>query len=128
MSDVITETASGLSFSYIAGDENVQPIDPSQPDTTVVDLGKLWHRYDGNAFECEIRLTAEDGGGFSVYAPQLPGVVSQGETEEDALENAKDALREALVSYRNLRQDVPWNDDIEPAKQEEKAKWIVVHV
>jgi predicted RNase H-like HicB family nuclease len=31
--------------------------------------------------------------GFSVWVPGLPGCASQGETEEEALENIKDAIR-----------------------------------
>ncbi len=34
--------------------------------------------------------------GYSVSCPTLPGCWSQGETEEDALENIKDAIEEYL--------------------------------
>lgn len=34
--------------------------------------------------------------GFSVSVPGLPGCWSQGSTEEEAIENIKDALREYL--------------------------------
>lgn len=34
--------------------------------------------------------------GYSVSCPALPGCWSQGETEEDALENIKDAIEEYL--------------------------------
>ena len=34
--------------------------------------------------------------GFSVWVPGLPGCVSQGETEEEALANIADAVREYL--------------------------------
>jgi predicted RNase H-like HicB family nuclease len=34
--------------------------------------------------------------GYSVSCPVLPGCWSQGETEEDALENIKDAIEEYL--------------------------------
>ncbi len=34
--------------------------------------------------------------GYSVLCPVLPGCWSQGETEEDALENIKDAIEEYL--------------------------------
>jgi predicted RNase H-like HicB family nuclease len=36
--------------------------------------------------------------GFAVSAPVLPGCHSQGATEEEALENIKDAIREYLAS------------------------------
>lgn len=35
--------------------------------------------------------------GFSVSVPGLPGCWSQGATEEEALENIKDAIREYLA-------------------------------
>lgn len=38
------------------------------------------------------RLSEEDGGGFLITFPDLPGCMSDGETEEDALENGKDAF------------------------------------
>jgi predicted RNase H-like HicB family nuclease len=34
--------------------------------------------------------------GFSVWVPGLPGCCSQGETEEEALVNIQDAIREYL--------------------------------
>jgi len=34
--------------------------------------------------------------GYSVSCPALPGCWSQGETEEDALENIKDAIEDYL--------------------------------
>lgn len=36
--------------------------------------------------------------GFSVSCPGLPGCWSQGETEEKALENIQDAIREYLAA------------------------------
>jgi len=37
-------------------------------------------------------LEPAEEGGFGVYVPELPGCFSQGETEEDALDNIKDAI------------------------------------
>jgi predicted RNase H-like HicB family nuclease len=36
--------------------------------------------------------------GFSVSCPGLPGCWSQGETEEEAIENIQDAIREYLAA------------------------------
>ena len=38
----------------------------------------------------------ESDEGFSVSVPGLPGCWSQGETEQEALENVRDAIREYL--------------------------------
>jgi predicted RNase H-like HicB family nuclease len=42
--------------------------------------------------------------GFSVSVPSLPGCWSQGETEEEALENIQDAIREYLAVAAELAQ------------------------
>ena len=40
--------------------------------------------------------------GYSVSVPGLPGCWSQGATEQDALENIKDAIREYLTAREEL--------------------------
>jgi len=40
--------------------------------------------------------------GFSVSCPGLPGCWSQGETEEEALENIQEAIREYLAALDEL--------------------------
>jgi antitoxin HicB len=42
--------------------------------------------------EFEVVLQPEEEGGFSVSVPALPGCHTQGETREEALEMAKDAI------------------------------------
>jgi predicted RNase H-like HicB family nuclease len=39
--------------------------------------------------------------GFSVSCPGLPGCWSQGETEQEALENIQDAIREYLAAVED---------------------------
>jgi predicted RNase H-like HicB family nuclease len=40
--------------------------------------------------------------GYSVSCPGLPGCWSQGETEEEAIENIRDAIREYLAAVDEL--------------------------
>jgi predicted RNase H-like HicB family nuclease len=40
--------------------------------------------------------------GYSVSVPELPGCWSQGATEEEALENIRDAIREYLAAREEL--------------------------
>lgn len=42
--------------------------------------------------EFEVVLQPEEAGGFSVSVPALPGCHTQGETREEALEMARDAI------------------------------------
>jgi predicted RNase H-like HicB family nuclease len=37
-------------------------------------------------------LEPSDEGGFTVYVPALPGCISEGETEEEALANIQEAI------------------------------------
>ena len=52
----------------------------------------------------KIRLE-ESEEGFTVWCPGLPGCWSQGETEEEALENIKDAIKTYLETVEILNKD-----------------------
>jgi predicted RNase H-like HicB family nuclease len=43
--------------------------------------------------------------GYSVSCPGLPGCWSQGATEEEAIENIRDAIKEYLAAVEYLIQD-----------------------
>jgi predicted RNase H-like HicB family nuclease len=43
--------------------------------------------------------------GFAVWVPGLPGCWSQGETEEEALENIKDAIKTYVETIEILNKD-----------------------
>ncbi len=47
-------------------------------------------------------LLHESEEGYSVSCPGLPGCWSQGETEEEAIENIQDAIREYLAAVDEL--------------------------
>jgi predicted RNase H-like HicB family nuclease len=53
-------------------------------------------------YKVALRRTDE---GFSVSCPGLPGCWSQGLTEQEALENIQDAIREYLAVAADLSQD-----------------------
>ena len=40
----------------------------------------------------KVVLETSEEGGFTVYVPSLPGCISEGETEEEALANIREAI------------------------------------
>lgn len=49
-------------------------------------------------------------GGFTVLVPALPGVVTEGDTVEEALANAGDAIRLCLEDLQSQGLDIPESD------------------
>ena len=71
-----------------------------------------WIQYPPRScYDCRVALFAEPEGGFSVYAVNLPGVCSQGETEEQALAGIKDSLAAAIGEYL-ADGEIPWSDEV----------------
>lgn len=64
----------------------------------------------------KVVLERSDEGGFTVYVPSLPGCVSEGETEEKALRN----IREAIELYFE-----PVDDDLAPEEGREVREVVV---
>lgn len=59
-------------------------------------------------YEVRIRpLSDEHGGGFMAEVPELPGCMSDGETPQDALENAYDAIACWMEAAKEMGRAVP---------------------
>lgn len=56
---------------------------------------------------CVRQLSKEEGGGYLVEFPDLPGVISDGETPEEAVRNARDALKAVLLTMREFGESIP---------------------
>lgn len=60
--------------------------------------------------QIELIFEPQDEGGFTVYSPELPGLVTEGDTLEVAEQNAQEALELYVESMRDrgqpLRRDV----------------------
>ncbi len=54
-------------------------------------------------YTIKIKQTEE---GFAVWCPELPGCASQGDTEEEAKANIREAIREYLEVASELNKDV----------------------
>ena len=60
------------------------------------------------AYPFEVRpLSKEEGGGYSIHFPDLPGCWSDGSTPEDAIENGRDALQSWLAVAQEFDDDIP---------------------
>ena len=56
----------------------------------------------------EVRpLSKEEGGGYSIYFPDLPGCWSDGATPEEAIENGRDALQSWLTVAQEFGMTFP---------------------
>lgn len=53
-------------------------------------------------YKVNLKKTEE---GYAVWVPGLPGCWSQGQTEEEALENIKDAIKTYLETVEELSKD-----------------------
>lgn len=60
----------------------------------------------------KVILEPEPSGGFSVFVPSLPGCASQGESEEEAVANIREAIELYLWSLRDDKLPIPPDDVI----------------
>lgn len=60
-----------------------------------------------------IILVPEEEGGFSVEVPALPGCYTQGETREEAIDMAKDAIGLYLESCKAHSEPIPEESGVE---------------
>ncbi len=54
-----------------------------------------------------ILIEPAEGGGFIALVPDLPGCMSDGETEEEALHSVKDAIAEWIDEAKRLGRQIP---------------------
>jgi antitoxin HicB len=52
-------------------------------------------------------LPPEDGGGFSVTVPDLPGCMSDGDTPEEAIGNVQDAILAWIEAAQSMGRPIP---------------------
>ena len=79
------------------------------------------------AFRFHVAIVREDDGSVSVISLNLPGVVSCGESEAEAIEHFRDAAREVIASYESDGVEIPWkvcvDSDIPLGAQQ---RWIIL--
>jgi antitoxin HicB len=52
-------------------------------------------------------LSSEEGGGYLVEYPDIPGCMSDGETIEEAIANGREALRDCIAVFRESGRKIP---------------------
>ena len=77
-------------------------------------------------YAVHLLIVPEEDGRFSAVAINLPGAGSCGDTKEEAIENAKEAVKGVLESYKESGESIPWKDSRKDKTPGEK-KWINVH-
>ena len=89
-----------------------------------------WENFRDNVFECRVVLCPEPDGGYSAHALRLPGVATQGDSIDEALENIKEAFRGAIAVYQDDEHGIPWES--EPISIDRPAgsleRWFLVDV
>ena len=68
-------------------------------------------------------LTQEEGGGYLIEFPDLPGCMSDGETIEEALANGADAKRDWIAAMREAGRPVP--APTVDATEAYSGKWVL---
>ncbi|MGH6873034.1 MAG: type II toxin-antitoxin system HicB family antitoxin [Rhizomicrobium sp.] len=83
------------------------------------------------SYEFSVVLEPQEGGGYTVLVPALPEVVTESDTESEALANAKEAIRGILAWRRDHGIAIP--DDALPevrrceeAAEEVREDWAVL--
>jgi antitoxin HicB len=67
-----------------------------------VEIGNEELRIDQYPFTVR-PLSVDDGGGYLVEYPDIPGCIADGETPEEAIAEGKDALRCALLTMMEFK-------------------------
>ena len=79
-------------------------------------------------YRCHVCLIPEEDGSFSAIVVNLPGAGSCGDTEEEALENVREAILGVIESYIASGEEIPWKDaESEDIPAGAKHKWMLVN-
>ena len=65
-------------------------------------------------------LTPDDGGGFLIEFPDLPGCMSDGETVDEAIVSGYDAVQCWIAVAKEKDRDIPLPSDVE----NQSGKWV----
>jgi predicted RNase H-like HicB family nuclease len=93
-------------------------------------LNETWDE-PANRYECRVILCPEEEGGYSAHALNIVGVVSEGDSIDDALRNIADAFKATIEYHLESKEKIPWrNGDPEffAGMANTIERWITVDV
>ena len=86
------------------------------------------HKRTPQAYRCDLAISRDEDNRFSAVVLNLPGAGGCGDTKEEAIENAREAVLGIIESYRGDQLEIPWKDlttcAVDPGAEE---TWIVVN-
>ena len=65
-------------------------------------------------------LSKNDGGGYLIEFPDLPGCMSDGETIDEAIENGRDAVICWISAAKEIGRDIPQPGELD----QQSGKWV----
>ncbi len=81
-----------------------------------------------HAYRCHLLIVNDEGGGFSAIVLNLPGAGSCGDTFEEAVNNAKEAVVGVIEAYLESAEPIPWNDSSKAEiPSESQQRWVIVN-
>lgn len=86
-----------------------------------------WKKYLKSVYECRVYVCPDETGGYYAYVANLPGVVSEGETIEETIENIKEAFRGIVTTYQHSGESIPWSMEVESIPDGAKEKRILMN-
>jgi predicted RNase H-like HicB family nuclease len=83
----------------------------------------MLQRSQQTSYRCCVLFSPEDGG-YCVRAADLAGVVSEGDTLDEAMRNIKEAYAGAIESYQAHGKPIPWLVPPRDPEENEQCQWI----
>lgn len=99
----------------------------SSSATLIVFQNEGWTEYNGNAYNCEVRLRA-DAGVFVATAANLPSVTATGATEREALDAIRAELAKAIAAHKQTSGAIPWVVPAPPPLAGEQVRKLQVTI
>lgn len=79
----------------------------------VITKPMLWKKFDSNSVICRAAFYKDEESGYTAIATNLPGVVSEGDTLKEAVNNIREAFELAIESYRESQMPIPWGSHVD---------------